>query len=219
MRFPTSFATAWFRAACSGARFGDPHSDFCLPPLHAGSRRRTQLAHGSVTPSRHGGTRHTSPFAPGDWGVGPTPSGGRSHIQGMLRKINSRGFRACPYESSVRPSGRCHPGRAQIQPSPRGRARHSTAGDRKLSPPHCKLPTLASKGNSRWGSLLRLCGSNLAHPDLLPGARTRPRSPRAPAAPRCLPKHKPLVLYTRHWTNSSTNKIKSFLHTIRLLKN
>lgn len=147
MRFSTSFATAWFCAACSGAHFGDPHSDFCLTPLQTRSRRRTQLAHGSVTPSWHGGTGHTSAFALGDWGVGPTPSGGRSHGQGMLRKIHSRGFRAYPYESSGLPSGTCHPGRAQIQPSPRGRAQHSTAGDRKLSPPHCKLPRATQGGD------------------------------------------------------------------------
>lgn len=42
----------------------------------------------------------------------------------MLRKIHSEGFGACPYGSSVLPSGRCHPGRPQIQPSPRDSAQH-----------------------------------------------------------------------------------------------
>lgn len=115
MRFSTSFATAWFCAACSGAHFGDPHSDFCLTPLQTRSRRRTQLAHGSVTPSWHGGTGHTSAFALGDWGVGPTPSGGRSHGQGMLRKIHSGGFRAYPMKAQCFPVG--HATQAELRSS------------------------------------------------------------------------------------------------------
>lgn len=115
MRFSTSFATAWFCAACSGAHFGDPHSDFCLTPLQTRSRRRTQLAHGSVTPSWHGGTGHISAFALGDWGVGPTPSGGRSHGQGMLRKIHSRGFRAYPMKAQCFPVG--HATQAELRSS------------------------------------------------------------------------------------------------------
>lgn len=115
MRFSTSFATAWFCAACSGAHFGDPHSAFCLTPLQTRSRRRTQLAHGSVTPSWHGGTGHTSAFALGDWGVGPTPSGGRSHVQGMLRKIHSGGFRAYPMKAQCFPVG--HATQAELRSS------------------------------------------------------------------------------------------------------
>lgn len=186
MRFSTSFATAWFCAACSGAHFGDPHSDFCLTPLQTRSRRRTQLAHGSVTPSWHGGTGHTSAFALGDWGLVPLPVEVGAMDRGCSERSTAGGSELTPWKLSA--SQWDMPPRQSSDPAfpkRQGSAQHRR-GQKIIT------STLqASKGNSRWGSLLWLCRSNLAHPKLLPGARTRPQSPQAPAAPRCLPSTSP----------------------------
>lgn len=118
------------------------------------------------------------------------------------------GFRACPYGSSVLPGGRFHPGRAQIQPSLRGRAQHSTTGDKVITST-LQASRACSQGQLEVGiSALTLWGSNPAHP----GHSCFQEPGQGHRAPGLLPKHKPLVLYTRHWTNSSTNKIKSLLH-------
>lgn len=103
------------------------------------------------------------------------------------------------------PGGKCHPGRQSSHPA-LPEEQDSAQHHRGLRCPKVITSTLqASKGNSRWGSLLRLC-SCFQEPGHSHGA------PGAAAAPRCLPQHKALVLYTRHWTNSSTKEIKSFLH-------
>lgn len=51
----------------------------------------------------------------GRLGVGPTPSGGRSHGQGMLRKIHSGGFRAYPMKAQCFPAG--HTTQAELRSS------------------------------------------------------------------------------------------------------
>lgn len=147
MRFSTSFATAWFwccllRCSLWGPplRFlshttpdSEPQenttcSRFCNTFL--ARRHRTHI---SLCSGRLGGWSHSQ------WRQEP--------CTGDAQKDPQRGVQSLPHESSVLPSGTCHPGRAQIQPSPRGRARHSTVGDRKLSPPHCKLPRATQGGD------------------------------------------------------------------------
>lgn len=118
-------------------------------------------------------------------------------------------FRACPYGSSVLPGGRFHPGRAQIQPSLKGRAQHSTTGDKVITST-LQASNACSPGRLEVGiSVLTLWGLNPAHP----GHSCFQEPGQGHGASGLPPKHKPLVLYTRHWTNSSTNKIKSLLHT------
>lgn len=214
MRFSTSFATAWFCAACSGAHFGDPHSDFCLTPLQTRSCRRTQLAHGSVTPSWHGGTGHTSAFALGDWGVGPTPSGGRSHGQGMLRKIHSGGFRAYPMKAQCFPVG--HATQAELRSSLPQEAGLGTAPQGTES---YHLHTASFQGQLKVGISALTLQIKSGTSQTASRSQDTATEPPGSSCTQVPSEHKPLVLYTRHWTNSSTNKIKSFLHTIRLLKN
>lgn len=214
MRFSTSFATAWFCAACSGAHFGDPHSDFCLTPLQTRSRRRTQLAHGSVTPSWHGGTRHTSAFALGDWGLVPLPVEVGAMDRGCSERSTAGGSELTPMKAQCFPVG--HATQAELRSSLPQEAGLSTA---LQGTENYHLHTASFQGQLKVGiSALTL--------QIKPGtSQTASRSqdtatePPGSSCTQVPSEHKPLVLYTRHWTNSSTNKIKSFLHTIRLLKN
>lgn len=117
------------------------------------------------------GTGHTSPFALGDWGLGPTLSGGRSHVQGTL-KIHSEGFRARPYESSVLPGGKCHPGRQSSHPA-LPEEQDSAQHHRGLRCPRQSyhLHTVSFQGQLEVG----ISAPTL---QLLPGTGTQPRSPR-----------------------------------------
>lgn len=144
---------------------------------------------------------HITVFS-GRLGAGPTLRGGRSHVQGMWRKILSRGIQSLPLWKLSASWWEMPPRQSSDPAFPKGQGTQSyhlhTASSQGL------LPRVAGGG----GTLIWLwIKPSTSWPQLLPRARTQPWR-----TPGLLPKHKPLVLYTRHWTNSSTNKIKSLLH-------
>lgn len=99
----------------------------------------------------------------------------------------------------------------------RGLCSAASPQNTKLFSPYCKLPTLASKSNPRWGPLLQLRGSNPAHHQRQPASRHGPGhgdgAPGLRLLPAAFPSTSPRALYTRHWTNSSTNEIKPLTHS------
>lgn len=148
-------------------------------------------------------------------GSAPLSVGVGSHVQGTLTKIHSWGVQSSP-QWKLSASQWDTPPRQSSDPAFSKRQGtesyhlHNTASFQRLLP---RATLVGISGPAPW------IKPSTSQPQLLPGAGIQPWSTQAPAAPRCLPKHKALVLCTRHWTNSSTNKIRRFLHTIRLLKN